>query len=127
LTRLLLDTNVVWRLFYEVDKLRADALRILTRPDAELFYSPLSLAELSVKRLAGKFRFDEGELLTALDSNDVKELPVRSRHAVRTGRLPQLHKDPFDCLIIAQALEEGMPLVSSDAIFPKYGVKVIRA
>ena len=127
MTRLLLDTNVVWRLFYEVDKLRPDTVRILARPDAELFYSPLSLAELVVKRQAGKLRFDEGELVTALDSNSVRELPVRSRHAVRVGTLPLLHKDPFDRLIIAQALEENMPLVSADAIFPKYGVTVIRA
>jgi PIN domain nuclease of toxin-antitoxin system len=127
LTRLLLGTNVVWRLFYDVDKLRADALRTLAQPGTELFYSPLSLAELVVKRLVGKVRFDEGELLAALGSSDVRELPVRSRHAVRTGRLPQLHQDPFDRLIIAQALEEDMALVSSDAIFPRYGVRVVRA
>lgn len=125
--RVLLDTQVAWWMLYEPVKLRAPISAVLTDPVTELHYSPLSCAELIVKRLAGKFRFDEREFLTALGEAGAREVPLRAPHAIRTGALPPHHKDQFDRLIIAQALEENLLLISSDRVFARYDVQLLRA
>lgn len=125
--RLLLDTQVLWWMFYEPERLRPAVVAALSSAEADIHYSPLSLAELIVKRNAGKFSFDEHEFRAALDAGGLKEVPLRGAHAIRTGGLPPHHKDPFGRLMIAQAVEEEMLMVSADTVFPRYGIPMIRA
>lgn len=125
--RLLLDTQAIWWLLAEPEKLRADARTVLAGGDARLFYSPVSLFEFAIKRAKGKFAFADDVLLGGMDRLAMAEVPVRRGHALRAGSLPPHHADPFDRLIIAQALEEDLLLVSSDGVFRHYGVRLLQA
>jgi PIN domain nuclease of toxin-antitoxin system len=66
-----------------------------------------------------------GEIVTASAATGFIELPIRMAHAARVRTLPPLHRDPFDRLLIAQALEEGLTLVSRDPAFAGYGVPIL--
>lgn len=125
--RVLLDTQAMWWLLAEPERLRRDAHALLGDPATRLHYSPLNILELAIKRAKGKFAFDDRELLDGVDSWGMAELPVRRQHAMRAGSLPPHHADPFDRLIIAQALEEDLLLVSSDGVFRHYGVRLLQA
>jgi len=67
-----------------------------------------------------------GDYLTSkMSANGVGLLPIRLEHVLRMEELPLHHRDPFDRLLIAQGLEEGMPIVTSDSFFSRYPVEVI--
>jgi PIN domain nuclease of toxin-antitoxin system len=98
------------------------ALSLLTDIDNELFFSPLSIWEVSIKGALGRkdFRFDPAMLRRNLLNNGYTELPVTSDHAIAVQNLPPLHKDPIDRLLIAQATIEGITLLTSDRQVAKY-------
>lgn len=83
--------------------------------------------EISIKSGTGKLQI--GDLLdnfeTKLFSDGMNVLPISMDHAVRAGRLPQHHKDPFDRMLVAQAQAENLAILSSDSIFERYGVRRI--
>jgi len=91
-------------------------------PANELLFSPVSLWEVAIKFGAGKldFQVDPTLLRRGLLDNDYSELPISSEHAVSTHRLPPIHKDPFDRLLIAQAMVEGILLLTSDTTVARY-------
>lgn len=124
--RLLLDSHVlIWWL--EDPKLLHRRLRPLLHDSSnEAFFSAASIWELGLKIAKGKLRLPANfaDLLTA-DGYD--ELPVTATHAVRTLSLPSIHPDPFDRLLIAQALCEGLVLATRDACIQRYDVPVIEA
>lgn len=96
--------------------------------DNELLFSAASLWEITIKRSLGRddFRVEPRALRRALLDNGYTELPITSQHAVGVDRLPLLHKDPFDRLLLAQALEEGIDLLTADAQLSRYGRPVRR-
>lgn len=123
--RVLLDTNAVFRSAFEPEKLTAAAMDIMTSSDRSLLLSPISVNELAIKSGQGKLAFPSPLsewLLRHMSAIKATELPLTHEHAARIETLPWHHKDPFDRLLIAQALVEDIPILSSDRIFDVYGV-----
>ena len=114
--RLLLDTHVYLWSLGSPDRLSARLQAALQDRQVPVYVSAVSVWECAIKRRLGRLSFpDHIDLVAAIDASGFAELPVTAAHAARTETLPDLHRDPFDRLLIAQALEEGVTLVSADA------------
>ena len=120
--KLLLDTHVLlWAA--GVPRRLPRAARALLEDEAnELLFSAVSLWEVAIKQQLGRgdFRADARLLRRGLLDNGYAELPVTSEHAVALDLLPPLHKNPFDRMLIAQALVEGIMLLTADANLARY-------
>ncbi|HQR89475.1 MAG: twitching motility protein PilT [Caulobacter sp. 12-67-6] len=126
---LLLDTQLlIWATAFS-PTLSKRARALLTDPDNQLVFSVASIWEASIKQARGRpdFNIDTHLLRRALLSNGWEELPVTSEHALATMNLPPLHKDPFDRLLLAQAISEGMTLLTSDSTLAGYPGPIIQA
>ena len=121
--KLLLDTQLLLWAAGQPERLSARARRQLNNRKNELIFSAASFWEISIKKSLGRddFRVEPRVLRRALLDNGYVELPVTSEHAVNVDGLPPLHKDPFDRLLIAQALVEGITLLTADAQLARYG------
>lgn len=119
---LLLDTQLLLWAAGQADRLSAEARRLLEDPGNELLFSAASLWEIAIKRGLGRedFRVEPRVLRRGLLDNGYRELPVASEHAVAIDSLPPLHRDPFDRLLLAQALAEGITLLTSDVQVSQY-------
>lgn len=120
--KLLLDTHLLLWAAGEPARLSRKARSLLADPENELLFSPASLWEVSIKRGLGRKDFDvEPRLLRrGLLDNGYGELPITSDHVVAIDTLPPIHKDPFDRVLVAQSLVEGVVLLTSDALLGKY-------
>jgi len=129
--KLLLDTHVLlWAA--GAPRFLPRAARELLEDDAnELLFSAASLWEVAIKQTLGRedFRADSRLLRRGLVDNGYTELPVTGAHAAALDLLPPLHKDPFDRMLIAQALVEGITLLTADANLARYPgpIQAIRA
>ena len=125
--KLLLDTNILLWAAAGDNRLTRDALDLLNDQGNTLLFSAASLWEIAIKRGLGRddFQVDPVRLYGGLLENGYLELPVSGAHALRIGALPALHKDPFDRMLLAQALCERMTLVTGERIMSKYPVQVI--
>jgi PIN domain nuclease of toxin-antitoxin system len=97
----------------------------IIREAEEVFVSSASLWEVAIKVRLGKIKANPRELFDQIAANDFIELPVLSRHALLVADLPLYHSDPFDRLLIAQAISEPMHLITADAQFRQYSELVI--
>jgi len=124
--KLLLDTQLLLWAAGEPRRLSARARKLLQDPDNELLFSAASLWEIAIKRGLGRgdFQVEPRLLRRGLVDNGYLELPVSSEHAVSVDVLPALHKDPFDRLLLAQAMVEGVTLLTADAQLARYGPPV---
>ena len=124
--KLLVDTHAfVWAVL-EDRKLSHAARALWLDQTNQLLISPGSLWELAIKIGLGKFSLDrstEEFFTTELATNQLQLLPITAAHAARVADLPRHHRDPFDRLLVAQALCEDVPLLSADAAFDVYGVR----
>ena len=122
--RLLLDTNALLWWFADDPALGVPARAAIADPANATFVSSLSLAEIAIKQAIGKLRapFISDDLI---DEQGMSGLPFTSRHGRKVVELPLHHRDPFDRMLIAQALEEGLTIVTSDERFGRYGVPVL--
>lgn len=122
--RVLLDTSALFWWYGKPEKLSRDALSIISEGENSIIISPATAWELSIKSAIGKL--DALALVldfsTYVSEEGFIEMPITALHAIRAGMLPQHHKDPFDRLLIAQAQELSIPIVSSDRALEKYGV-----
>lgn len=125
---LLIDTHVLLWAAGEPQKLPKKARRVLEDPGSQLWFSAASLWEVAIKHGLGRadFRVEPRQLRRALLNNGWHELAISSEHAVATERLPPIHKDPFDRMLVAQANVEGVTLVTSDEIVARYPGEVRR-
>jgi PIN domain nuclease of toxin-antitoxin system len=123
--RLLLDTHIFYWSFYERGRLSRKALELIAGAEA-IFVSSASLWEIAIKTRLGKIKADPQELLEQLDASGFQELPVWSRHAILVADLPMHHTDPFDRLLIAQAISEPLHLVTADEKLRQYSELVIQ-
>ena len=126
--RLLLDTHIIlWSQIWP-RKLSAEAVRLILDEANDLLFSTVTLIEVAIKHSLGRkdFEVDSRELRRNLLDNGYQELPVLGEHACAVGDLPPIHKDPFDRLLVAQALTEGVTLLTSDAAVAAYGGVVRR-
>ena len=122
--RLLLDSNTFlwWRAGSE--KLTERAERMIGDTDNDTAVSVVTLWEIAIKRGIGKLRFlEDFEAVMTEEAFDL--LPISYAHLRTLETLPMHHRDPFDRLLIAQALAEGIPIATGDRVFAAYGVQVI--
>ena len=119
---LLLDTQILLWAVNQPDRLPAAARTLLTNPRNDLLFSAASLWEITIKGTTGRrdFQVDPRVLRRGLLENGYAELPITSEHAVGIEQLPPLHKDPFDRLLLSQALCEGVTLLTSDTQLARY-------
>jgi PIN domain nuclease of toxin-antitoxin system len=104
------------------EQLPTRARRLLKDPDNRLLFGAASLWKIALKHSLGRddFRVDARMLRRPLLDNGYVELPVTSAHAVTIDQLPPIHKDPFDRLLVAQDLVEGVLLLTADARLAQY-------
>ena len=121
---LLLDTHVaLWAITGDAT-LAVEFLDRL-RHDPDVFLSPVSLWEITVKQQAGKLS-GPPDLAERVRDMGFRELPVTHDHAITAGRLPPHHRDPFDRMLVAQAITENLTLATRDASIPLYEVDVLK-
>ena len=123
--KLLLDTNIL--LLAAADMLPQAAEEYVLDESNELYYSAASIWEIVIKRALDRPDFDADPHLmqTALLESGYFQLAIDARHTLLTGTLPMIHKDPFDRILLAQSLSEGVSLLTTDEILTKYPAPVI--
>jgi PIN domain nuclease of toxin-antitoxin system len=119
----LLDTHLVLWAAFEPERLSAKASKLLRSRATPLAFSLATLWEVAIKTSLGRpgFSVDPRQLHDALVAEGFSELPIRATHIVRVAALPWVHRDPFDRLLVAQAMEERLTLLSADATLKNYG------
>jgi PIN domain nuclease of toxin-antitoxin system len=122
-SRVLIDTHAVLWWVINQPALSATARATIADPSNEPLVSAASLWEIAIKRSIGKLRVPD-DLPDRIASRGFTWLPVSSRHAWEVRVLSPHHGDPFDRLLIAQALTERLPVVTADRRFAAYGVDV---
>jgi len=123
---LLLDSHALLWALAAPDKLSPAAKEAIRRPSNVVYYSPVSVWELEIKAARGKLDLPP-DWTGALDRTGILEQPVTTADAVRAARLPPHHADPFDRMLVAQALNGELQLVTRDAFAAAYGVPVLPA
>jgi PIN domain nuclease of toxin-antitoxin system len=120
--KLLIDTHLLLWAAGVSRKLTKSVQALLNDPENELYVSAASLWEISFKNSRGDldFQLDVRLFRRNLLANGYKELPIMSEHAIAVQDLPQIHKDPFDRLLIAQATVEGILLLTADRQIARY-------
>jgi PIN domain nuclease of toxin-antitoxin system len=124
--RLLLDTHIFLWAAAGSASLKADARRTIENADA-VFVSAASIWEIAVKARLGKINADPNALVAAIDRSGFLDLPVSASHAAAVSQLPSLHSDPFDRLLIAQAIAEPLRFLTADAALERYSELVMLA
>lgn len=124
--KLLLDTHLLLWAAGQPDRLSKTARDLIEAQSSELIFSVASLWEIVIKRGLGRedFKVDARVLRRGLRDNGYTELPIASEHVVAIDTLPPLHNDPFDRVLIAQALVEGVVLLTIDEVVARYPAPV---
>lgn len=125
--KLLLDTHAFLWFMAGDERLSRRARRSMEAPGAELILSAASVWEMAIKLRLGRLTLPgtvEEYIAEKLEVG-FRTLPVEWRHAAAVEKLPFHHRDPFDRLLVSQALIEGLPLVTGDPAFRRYGVRII--
>lgn len=122
MSRFLVDTQLLLWSVYGSRKLPARVARLFRDGRHQFFYSAASLWEIAIKAAKGREDFvaDTAAIRDALDANGFHELPVAGQHAVTLAGLPPIHSDPFDRMLVAQAIVEPMALITSDERLAAY-------
>lgn len=124
--RLLLDTAPLIYAVQFPERLSKRAAVALQNLDNSLELSTISISEIAIKAFSGRLEFSASTLRQAIEDLGLRLLPYTSEHAFRLFELPGHHRDPFDRQIIAQALSEGIPVMTSDQQFGQYqGLKIL--
>jgi PIN domain nuclease of toxin-antitoxin system len=120
--KLLLDTHLLLWAAGPVELLPDAATSLLDNPDNELWFSVVSLWEVTIKHGLRRddFRVDPRVFRRELLENGYGELTITADHALAVGLLPPIHRDPFDRILIAQASVEAITLLTSDPIVARY-------
>ncbi len=127
-TRVLLDTLTFPWWVLEDSRLSPVARDAITDLEVDVLVSPVSAWEIAIKAADGRLDLPEPPskyVPSRMVANDFHELPITVDHCLRTGELPAIHRDPFDRLLVAQALVEDIPLVTGDPAISRYDVETI--
>ncbi len=123
--RILLDTHLLLWALAVPSKLPASARKLIDK--SEVYVSAVSIWEISIKAALGKLLASSSEVLAAIEPAGFSHLPITGEHAAQVAALALHHKDPFDRLLVAQAISEPMRLLSNDEVLRAYGTSVIIA
>jgi PIN domain nuclease of toxin-antitoxin system len=120
--RFLLDTHFVVWVPVNDDRISRQARTILNDPANQFVFSVSSIWEIAIKRGLQRrdFLFDPREIRRQLIENGYEELTLQSRHVVAVDSMASIHKDPFDRILIAQAMVEGITLLTADPAIAQY-------
>lgn len=117
--RILLDTHVyLWWLQDHKNLSKTARAKIVSA--SEVYISSASIWEASIKASIGKLEVDVDQLVAEIANSGFQELPVSARHAAMVAQLPDIHRDPFDRILVAQALCEPLRLLTADSILSSY-------
>lgn len=124
----LVDTNVLIWMSMQSSRLSRETTEILENSGNTVWFSAISILEVAIKQSLRKahFNVDPQRLRSMLIAEGYLELPVTGAHAVRVLDLPLIHRDPFDRLLIAQALAEDLLLMTSDHVIANYPIQHLR-
>jgi PIN domain nuclease of toxin-antitoxin system len=122
--RLLLDTHVVLWWLSDHETL-SDEIKDMIDTEVDVFVSAATIWEVGIKQAAGKL--GPADLPEKILECELRELPITAAHALTAARLPVIHRDPFDRVLIAQARSEGLTLVTRDPAIQKYEVPILHA
>jgi len=126
--KVLLDTQTWLWLQDRVGRFSYPTLEILQDPETDRILSMASVWEVSIKFALGKVRLPEAPdryVPDRLALSMTRILPIELRHALHVAQIPPHHRDPFDRMLVAQALIERMPVLTADRRFTAYGVEVL--
>jgi PIN domain nuclease of toxin-antitoxin system len=118
----LLDTHLLLWIASDPDRLSPEVITLLANENNKLYFSAASLWEIVIKNKLGRdgFRVDANLLRTGLLRADYNEININSRHVLAVESLPASHKDPFDHILIAQAIVENITLLTTDKTVARY-------
>lgn len=121
--RLLVDTHLLLWAAASSSRLPRGARALIEDPANEVYYSAASIWEIAIKSALRRkdFRVDVLALLVVLPRMGFVELPVTGAHAARVVQLANIHRDPFDRLLVAQSVVEPLTLLTNDALLARYG------
>ncbi|KAB8033616.1 type II toxin-antitoxin system VapC family toxin [Fluviispira multicolorata] len=117
--KILLDTQIIIWILEDSDKLSKKARKILDNAD-EVFISSVSVWEMMIKMNLGKLDIEIDDLKSIFKKTNFIELPLKFDHILSLNGLPDIHRDPFDRMLVAQALSEPLRLITADALVKKY-------
>jgi PIN domain nuclease of toxin-antitoxin system len=119
----LVDTHLILWASFQPERLSAKASKLLRSRESPLAFSLATIWEVAIKTSLRRadFAVDPNQLRQALLAEGFVELPIQPSHVVRVASLPWVHRDPFDRLLVAQALEEKMTLLTADKALKGYG------
>ena len=122
MTQVLLDTHVLVRAMISPEKLPETLRRVIRDPGYQLLFSTASIWEVAIKFSRGRedFTLNPTALRNALLTSGYDELPVTGEHAVAVANLPWVHRDPFDRMLLSQAMVEGVELLTLDKELAQY-------
>ena len=120
--KLLLDTHLLLWAAGESERLSVQARDLISDKKNTLLYSAASLWAITIKNGLGRddFQIDVQLLRQGLIDNEYIELPITSKHAIAIDCLPPIHKDPFDRILVAQTIIEGITLLTTDSLVAQY-------
>ena len=122
--RVLLDTHVFLWAVAGSPLLKTKSRQLIESAD-RVFVSSATICEIAIKAKLGKIDADPVELVAAIDASGFTELPIRAFHAARVADLPLHHADPFDRLLLAQAMTEPLHLLTADPVLAQYSELVL--
>ncbi len=126
--QILIDTHALLWLITDDKKLSKNSKNYFTDPKNELYFSMASFWEICIKTSIGKLSLStnwEQTIKDELSFNSVQLLPISTKHCIQVSKLPFYHRDPFDRLIIAQAVVEEFYVMSIDEHFEHYPISLI--
>lgn len=122
--RILLDTHIfLW--YTKADRKLTAKSKTLIQNAIEVYVSSASIWEATIKAKLGKLDVNIEDLVNAITSSGFLELPITAAHAAATGRLSDFHKDPFDRMLLAQAITEPLTFLTADELLRDYSELVI--
>ena len=126
--KLLLDTHILLWAAQGAEQLSSKAKTLIEDPENQLYFSAASLWEIAIKNKLGRadFKVDLAVLRRNLLDNGFEEIAINSAHAIGVDALPNIHKDPFDRILIAQNAVEGITLMTADSLVAEYPVAVMK-
>lgn len=122
----LLDTHVFIWMLSEPDRIKSRARKVIEDPAYAVFVSSVTGVEIEIKRVLGKMNAPDG-LEEEIVKRGFQELPFTYKHSAWLSKLPDDHQDPFDRMLISQALSERMTLVTHDKKIFRYAVRTLKA
>ena len=124
--RVLLDTHALLWWLADHKALGKRAREIISNGRNTIYVSAATTWEISIKKAKGLLSAPD-DIDGIIDEEGFEALPITTFHGEQAGQLPEIHRDPFDRMLVAQARAEGLEILTRDAEIPKYGVKVINA